>query len=316
VIEVVSASDWLHKWQSDGVQINSQELLYYRARPFLPPFVGKKGSQFLQGNKLSAQRGRGMEFDEVRHYQPGDDIRAIDWRVTARTGDTYTKLFREEKERPVLVCVDLSHSMQFGSKLLFKSVCAAHLAAAIAWGVVKAGDRVGGLVFTNHHAHEMKPHGRERGALRWLQLITKTAQEKSVQKSQQTFYRQLQRLQKLATPGADLIMISDFQQLDEPSLTLLRGLKRHNRIVAIRITDPLELSLPANVQETLTAIDDEYEITMHLDSAQFRSNYEAQSFELQNQQALKLQGIGIRLVDFTADVPPELQWRNLRSLKR
>src|SRR5690554_3803053 len=119
---VQNAGDWLARWQSNGITTSIKEMLYYQRFPIMPPYSADRGRSAQQGAKRSAWRGRGMEFDEVRHYQAGDDIRAIDWRVTARTGKTHTKLFREEKERPVFVCVDLSASMQFGSQLLFKSV--------------------------------------------------------------------------------------------------------------------------------------------------------------------------------------------------
>ncbi|RTE86897.1 MULTISPECIES: DUF58 domain-containing protein [Gammaproteobacteria] len=302
--------EWLNKWKCNGVSLQVKELLYYRSRPFTPPFRGKQGSHTQQGSKLSKQRGRGMEFDEVRHYQPGDDIRAIDWRVTARTGDTYTKLFREEKERPVFVCVDLSHSMRFGSQLLFKSVCAAHIAAAIGWAVAKRGDRIGGLVFTDSIAHEMKPQGREKGVLRWLKMMIRTEQESASEApAQQTLYKQLQRLQTLVTPGSDVILISDFSQLDQASLTLIRGLRRHNRVLAINVYDPLEISLPEFKGEALRATDGDYEVDFDFSSPQFKQAYEENSLQLQEQQLEYFKSAGVPILNFSAGSPPEEQWQ-------
>ncbi|MBY0274525.1 DUF58 domain-containing protein, partial [Candidatus Binatia bacterium] len=101
------------------------------------------------GAYASAFRGRGMEFDETRAYQPGDDVRAIDWRVTARTGRVHTKLFHEERERPVLLLVDQRMHMRFGTRDAFKSVVAARAAATVAWAARDQGDRVGGLIVTD-----------------------------------------------------------------------------------------------------------------------------------------------------------------------
>src|SRR5690606_32335945 len=100
------------------------------------------------GGHLSAFKGRGVEFDESRPYQPGDDLRTMDWRVTARTGKAHTKVFREERNRPVIVWLDLRSSMLFGTRGVYKGVRAAEAAAIIAWSAVANGDRFGGLVFS------------------------------------------------------------------------------------------------------------------------------------------------------------------------
>ena len=103
------------------------------------------------GAYVSHFRGRGMEFDESRPYQPGDDPRSIDWRVTARSTEAYTKLFREERERPVLVVVDLSSSMHFATRGAYKSVVASRAAALLSWAAHHRGDRLGGLIFRRQH---------------------------------------------------------------------------------------------------------------------------------------------------------------------
>lgn len=125
----------------------------------------------LSGLLTSNFMGRGIDFAEVRVYQPGDDIRTIDWRVTARTGKPHTKLFQEEKERPVLLIVDQSKSMFFGSRVTFKSVIAAQAAALIAWTALEGGDRVGGLVFSDTGHREVRPRRTKRSVLHLLQEI-------------------------------------------------------------------------------------------------------------------------------------------------
>ena len=151
--EKLDVIKWLNERSADGVSLNMKQLLHYKAKTGLVSLSPRKSNQAkLAGSYLAKTKGRGMEFDEARHYQPGDDIRAIDWRVTARTGTTHTKLYREEKERPIFILADLSENMRFGTQLLYKSVQAAHLASLIAWAAKERGDRIGGLVF-NQTSH-------------------------------------------------------------------------------------------------------------------------------------------------------------------
>ncbi|MBU2871259.1 DUF58 domain-containing protein [Colwellia sp. E2M01] len=180
-----SAPAILASLYSNGIDLSMPELLQYQSKSSLINLAGKKNIQGKQaGNYLSRSKGRGMEFDEVRHYQTGDDVRAIDWRVTARTGKTHTKLFREEIERPVLIATDLSQNMHFGSQLLFKSVQAAHLAALVAWHAKNRGDRLGGLVFCDEEHIELKPRSRKAGVLHYLHALT-TLNNKKMQKRAQ-----------------------------------------------------------------------------------------------------------------------------------
>ena len=121
------------------------------------------------GGHLSPYKGRGVEFDESRPYQPGDDLRTIDWRVTARTGKPHTKVFREERNRPVFVWLDLRRPMLFATRGAYKGVRAAEMAALIAWSAVANGDRLGGLVFSETQHHELRPALGLRSALRLFQ---------------------------------------------------------------------------------------------------------------------------------------------------
>ena len=127
------------------------------------------------GAYVSRFRGRGMEFDESRPYQPGDDPRSIDWRVTARSTTAYTKLFREERERPVLVAVDLRSNMHFATQGCFKSVNASRAAALIAWAAHHRGDRLGGLIFGDTSHRELKPRLGRRSALRFVHELAEHA---------------------------------------------------------------------------------------------------------------------------------------------
>ncbi len=214
----------------------------------------------LAGGHLSPIKGRGMEFSECRQYQPGDDIRSIDWRITARTGKTYCKLFSEEKERPVYVLLDLSSSMYFGSQYRLKSVQACHLTALLAWATKHKSDRVGGIIIGEFGHKELKPQRQQRGI---MQLLSQTVNLHNAQLNQKTVANNndvttaeslagaLTRLRILCKTGSHIMIISDFLNLDDKAQKQLALLKRHNEVEAWQIFDPLELSLPeisANVR--------------------------------------------------------------------
>src|ERR1700760_2884822 len=115
------------------------------------------GSSILAGRHTSRMRGRGLDFEELRGYLPGDDIRHLDWRVSLRTGRPHVRVFTEERDRPVLVVVDQRMSMFFGSTRAFKSVVAAEVAALAVWMGFAAGDRVGGVIFDDSTVTRVKP---------------------------------------------------------------------------------------------------------------------------------------------------------------
>ena len=247
-------TSWLTSHHCDGVNLGIKELIYYQGKASLVNLSPRKTVQAkLAGSYLAKTKGRGMEFDEARHYQPGDDIRAIDWRVTARTGKTHTKLYREEKERPVFVLADLSASMQFGTQLMFKSVQAAHLTALLAWAARKRGDRIGGLIFNQFQHIECKPFTRQKAVLSLLNSLIKV-QTQSLQHAlnQQlvdtqktvTLADACARLRRLAHPGSLVFLLSDFRQLDELSKQHIAQLSKHCEVVAYPISDPFEHALP------------------------------------------------------------------------
>ncbi len=206
------------------------------------------------GDYQSPFKGRGMEFDESRLYQPGDDIRNIDWRVTARTGKPYTKLFREERERPVFVWVDFRAPMFFATRGRYKSVMAAHLATLLAWSAVRHGDRIGSVIFSEDVHHELKP---QRGKSAVLRLINQLVNHPAWENHQggpdvKASNRALVRLRRVARPGSLVFLISDFRNLDDAALSQISRLSRHNDIVMIFIHDQLEAALPAAGQYRLS----------------------------------------------------------------
>jgi len=206
------------------------------------------------GQHRSRALNRGMEFEEVRLYQAGDDVRNIDWRVTARTQTTHTKCYRDEKEKPVITLVDQRKSLFFGSHHCFKSVYACELAALINWSTLKRGDRVGGIVIGSHDIHETRPARSQKAVNQWLQLLSATNNElnSSSMHKEPTLSDSLQQLQRVARRGTECIIISDFYDLDQECEKQLFLLSQHNPVQLFWLTDPLEKKLPTTAQITLS----------------------------------------------------------------
>ena len=244
--------------EGDGlVYISTHQLIQLRHAAQSLPLKSAKVRALQTGQYYSPFRGRGMEFDEVRLYQPGDDVRTLDWRVTARTGKAHTKLFREERERNVYLWVDFRSPMFFATRGVFKSVQAAKVAALLAWSAHHQRDRVGGLLFSDQQHYELKPRGGKPGVLHLLQLLSQmtvknsadkgTLQQKNSQDDQsqaQAAYQELTRLRRVTKPGSLIFLISDFRGFDQQCESVITQIARHNDIVMLFLHDPLEQQLP------------------------------------------------------------------------
>ncbi len=214
-----------------------------------------EGRALRSGGHLSRLRGRGMDFSEVRNYQAGDEIRHMEWRVTARTGKPHIKLYQEERERPVVILVDFNPSMYFGTRVAFKSVIAAQLASLLAWTVAKQGDRVGGFLFSSTSHNEFPTRSREAGVLPFLAALsqfTKNQPQDPLALSNRTLGYALQRVRRVAKPGTILVLISDFYNVDKDSEQHLSRLRVHNDILAYHLCDPLEIQPPKPQQYAIT----------------------------------------------------------------
>ena len=219
----------------------------YDARGF--SFMPKYSVQsILSGRHASRLRGRGLDFEEVRTYVQGDDIRNIDWRVTARTGQTHTKVFTEEKERPVLLIVDQSSSMFFGSQVFLKSVIAAQFAALAAWRVLSVDDRVGGIIYDDENLEYVAPKRDRRAVQRLLSIIeTKNNALSAMDRTNPEVHplnQSLYQANRTATHDFLIIVISDFRRADKDTFKQLISLTRHNDVIAALVMDPLEQELP------------------------------------------------------------------------
>jgi len=227
--------------------------------PLLPLYQQKSKLAHRSGHYLSRLKGRGMVFSEVRAYQPGDDVRAIDWRVTARTGKAHTKLYQEERERPLFILLDLSPSMLFGSQHLLKSSQAAYLAATACWSGIKAQDRVGLMVSGLPAIIENKPAARKRGLLRTLENILLAHRQHLTLATEpaprQSLAESLKRLRYHAHTGSLILVISDFFSLDQSAYAQLEQLGKHNQLLLYPISDPLETRLPSGLSGNLNISD-------------------------------------------------------------
>jgi uncharacterized protein (DUF58 family) len=209
----------------------------------------------LAGNHLSRFRGRGMDYQESRVYQAGDDIRSMDWRVTARTGTPHTKLYQEERERPVVLFVDLNPGMFFGSRGMLKSVIAARAAALIAWAAAAHGDRIGGMLF-NGGQRDLEPCGGKIGVLRLIrQLVEHTDPRNGVNAQPHSggLNAALSRLRRVVRPGSLIVLLGDYYGIDDDSGKHLLRLRQHSDVVAIQIVDPLEEAPPVAARYGVTA---------------------------------------------------------------
>ncbi len=320
VLDQKNVTQLLKDLQSNGIDLSIEELIPYQTKTSLIDLAASKNlHNKLSGNYLSRMKGRGMEFDEVRHYQTGDDIRAIDWRVTARTGKTHTKLFREEVERPVLISTDLTPSMKFGSQLLYKSVQAAHVASLVAWHVKSRGDRIGGIVFNQHQHCELKPRSRKEGVLHYLHALcqihnandTLTEANESKTTEHNAFEDNCARLRQLARPGSLVYLITDAQQLSKDALRHLSEISRHCELVVCLITDPLEHQLPQSTSKLNVALTDgEQRIQLTLGDKNTITDYQQQASELFKQREQALSKNGARIVEFCAGQSLENQLKN------
>lgn len=202
-------------------------------------------SSVLAGQHRSRVQGKGMELSEIRNYQPGDDIRLMDWKVTARTRKPHTKVFLEEKERPVQLVLDLSYSMLFGS-LRSKAEQAANVAATIGWALSHQGDRCGGLIFNGQKQYLIRPGARKKGLLPLLKQSCDLSTDLITESSASAPGRMNQVLKQLSIPGHGqlIILISDFWSLDITDNQLLSRLSKKHNVLAVLITDPMESELP------------------------------------------------------------------------
>lgn len=251
------------------------------------------------GAYLSRYKGKGMEFEEHRLYQPGDDIRSIDWRVTARTGIPHTKIFREERERPVLFCVDYRRPMFFATRGVFKSVLAAKAAALLAWSSNHHGDRVGGLVFSEFEHQELRPQRGKAGVLKLIHALVEADTTRRAAVAPVAMDIPMARLRRVVLPGSLVCIVSDFRGLNERAESHLLQIARHNSVWLLFVYDAIETALPPPGAYRVS--DGAKTALIHTCSADFRQTYKARFKQRRNHLESFCRRHGMSLIPLSTD---------------
>lgn len=307
-----------------GVRVHLKDLI--QARHLICGLEGNRRTRshaLLAGGERSPFKGRGIDFEESRRYQPGDDVRLMDWRVTARTNEPHLKVFREERERPVFVVVDDRHAMHFGTKVAFKSVVAARAAALLGWASHARGDRVGGVVFAEADHVELRPKGGRTGILQLLNVLANRSgqylpKNPEPASSAASFRLALNRVLKTARPGSLIFLFSDFREWDDQAKTALRRLGAHHEVVALFIYDQVEQVAPPPGSYPIT--DGQTHGVLQTHSSQVVEAY-AHAFHKRYEEVRSLcrsRGIGFVPLATHEDLPTQLttglqELRNRRS---
>lgn len=234
----------------------------------------QKVSSILGGKHASKLRGRGLDFEEVRLYSKGDDIRNIDWKVTARTKETHTRVFSEEKEKPALIIVDQTKSMFFGSQVRTKSVVAAELAATLAFQVLKQGDRVGGVVFADEGTDIIFPKRDRKNILRFLEKIVKRNRELSHSKPvdlEPSLKDVMAKVRNIVTHDFLVVIISDFHRYSPEVIKYTKQLAQHNDVMLVKVADPMERIIP---NEKFVAANAQHQVSVDGGKKYIRQKFE------------------------------------------
>ncbi|HEY7230820.1 MAG TPA: DUF58 domain-containing protein [Pseudolabrys sp.] len=228
----------------------------------------------LSGRYASRMRGRGLNFEEIRDYRDGDDVRSIDWKVTARLRSPHVRVFNEERDRQGLLVVDQRLSMFFGSRRAMKSVTAAEISAVVAWRILNVGDRVGGIVFNDGGVDDLRPQRSRRVVLQLLNKIVAQNQAlgvgRGITRDPAMLNRALDRVRRLATHDATVVIFSDFDGADEATRQAVTAISAHNTVIAVLVHDPLQSELPPTGRMTVT--DGELQIAVDVARGNTRQN--------------------------------------------
>lgn len=270
----------------------------------------RKIKTLLGGRHSSSMKGRGLDFEEVRNYVKGDDIRNIDWKVTARTQKTHTRVFVEEKEKPALIVVDQSKSMFFGSTYKTKAQIAAELAALISFKVVKQGDRVGGMVFADQAVDIVYPKRDRRNILRFFHQIKTRNEELLLSEPinfQESLKEAIQKVRNLVSHDFSVFFISDFYRYSEDVLKFLVETARKNDVTLLQVTDPMERDIP---QQYWIAGNDQHQVEVKGQQKETSKAFQNHFDEARDAFNRNLQKHRIPLLSFTTSAPIEEQLKD------
>lgn len=265
----------------------------------------------LAGRHAARIRGRGLDFEELRAYLPGDDVRSIDWKVTARTCKPHVRVYTDERERRVLLVVDQRLAMFFGTRAQMKSVTAAELAALLAWHVVGAGDRVGAVVFDDTRTVEIDPHRSRKSVLRVLEALVERNRalglDRGIDGDPARINAVLEGVARRAPHDWLIFVASDFHGADADTQRIVKRIARHNDVVAALIHDPTALALP--VVDRAVVSDGQLQIELDLAPGRTRAQVETMLRE-RLRQVRRLEeelGVPVLPIDNGGDVAGQLR---------
>ena len=295
----------MHEVAIPGVRFDLRELVALRGQVTrLARLAQRRSADTLSGANHSPFRGRGMEYAESRPYAPGDDVRHIDWRVTARSGRTHTKLFQPERERTTAVVYDRAPAMAFGTRACFKSVQAARQAALMLWLAAQEGHRVA-AAGCGESIELMPPTGGRRGVLRALDALVRWqpaigSQESGAEAA--NVARALDGLRRVLRPGSQVLLLLDPRSVDAQVASAVGRLRAHHDLAACLILDPIEQSPPPP---------DDYRIGdgqrighLHLETREARRRWQRHFADLHTQVSEQLRRAGARVAQIATDADP------------
>lgn len=266
-------------------------------------------NSLLSGKNSSKLRGRGLNFEELRHYRPGDDIRSMDWKTTRRTGKPHIKVYTEERERNIYILVDQRSTMFFGSTHKMKSVIASELAALIAWNVVDSGDRIGAIVYGDEKI-QLVP--AKRGRQHVVQVLTEVVNQnrklktgKKLLNPSKSINEVLTKVNHLCSNNSLVVFIGDGHGWNEQSSQLVKNISQHNEIIACHVFDPLEDALPKMSQMVIT--DGELQIQFSSQDSHINSKYQSSVEQQMSQYENMARKYRIPLIPITTILPVEQQ---------
>jgi uncharacterized protein (DUF58 family) len=272
-----------------------------RGFSFLP---NQPTRSILSGRHASRLRGRGLDFEELRHYRPGDDIRTMDWKVTNRTGKPHVRVYTEERERRVYLMIDQRVSMYFGSEHAMKSVVAAELSALAAWRVLGVGDRVGALVFDDQQNYFFTPRRSRDGVINILKRLesTNAALSAGDQAKPDQLNIAFDALLRHVTQNALIIYIGDGFGWNSQSDEMLKKLSLNNDVIAMNVFDPAERDLPG--LDELVVSDGEMQIVVSGTHKEMQDRFEESYLNHVKHMRATLQRFGLPLIEIDTIADP------------
>ncbi|WP_440876514.1 DUF58 domain-containing protein [Thalassotalea sp. PLHSN55] len=233
------------------IYCNYSQLMRLQAQGERMQGMNKPSGSIMSGRHVANFRGRGLNFEELRHYQLGDDIRNVDWKTTFRMGKPYVRSYSEEKDQNVIICVDQRSKMFFSSVEVMKSVVAAEIAAVLAWRVLKDSDRLGWFIASSDKITSSKSSRSKHQLLANLKQLSEANQALNVKSSDAdnvSFNDLLQSISRLKPRASTLVIISDWADCNEDDIKCLKHLQGHNNVLSLMVTDPFEQAIPKNLQ--------------------------------------------------------------------